>query len=209
MIYKSPYPDIDIPKCNILSYLFPPGKAPSNKPVWIDAADPSRSLSCAQMLSWVKRFAVGLDKLGVGKGQVVMVFTPNHLLVPMAYLAAAGSSRVFTGANLAYTANEVAHQMKAIEAAVVLIHPSLLETGLAAAKQASIPTSRLFLFSDSPCSPSQGVKDWRTMAASEAEAESWQWDPLEGEVSTKTIACINFSSGTTGLPKGVCQLISR
>jgi len=204
MPYKSKFTPLDIPKCNILSYLFPPDKPLSDKPLWMDAANTANSLSPAQMLSWVKRFAVGLDKLGVGEEQAVMVFTPNHIYVPMVYLAAAGSKRFFTGANPVYTTSEVAHQMKSIEAAVVLIHPTLLETGVAAAQEANIPTDRLFQFADTECAPSLGVKDWRSMAASAAEAESWQWDPLPGEASLKTIAAINFSSGTTGLPKGVC-----
>jgi 4-coumarate--CoA ligase len=204
MPYSSPLKPLDIPKCNILSYLFPPNQTPSNKPLWIDAADPSKSLSPAQMLLWVKRFALGLDRLGVKERQAVMVFTPNHLYVPMAYLAAAGSKRFFTGANPVYTAHEVSHQMKAIEAAVVLIHPSLLDTGLAAAKEAGVPADRLFIFSDTEQPTTKGLKDWRSIVTSEAEAERWQWDPLLGDVSTKTVAAINFSSGTTGLPKGVC-----
>lgn len=156
------------------------------------------------MLSWIKRFAVGLDQLGIAQQKAIMVFTPNHIFVPMAYLGAAGSQRFFTGANPAYTVNEVAHQMKAISAAVVLIHPTLLETGLAAARLAHIPIERLFLFSDSEQLTTSGVRDWRAMVASEADASSWEWDPLEGEAATRTTGVINFSSGTTGLPKGVC-----
>ncbi|KIV93841.1 hypothetical protein PV10_05026 [Exophiala mesophila] len=204
MPYRSPYPPIDIPKCNILSYLFPSDKPLSEKPLWIDAANPSHSLSPAQMLLWIKRLAAGLDRIGVGESQAILVFTPNHLYVPVAYLAAAGSKRFFTGVNPIYTVGEAALQMKTVSAAVVLVHPSLLDTGVAAAKQANIPADRVFLFSDTPTETTKGIKDWRTLVASEDEARSWQWDPLEGEAALNTIATINFSSGTTGIPKGVC-----
>jgi 4-coumarate--CoA ligase len=205
MPYKSPYKDLEIPQCNILSYLFPEGEQPSDKPVWIDAANPEHNISPKQMLLWVKRFAAGLDNLGVPKNKAVMVYTPNHLYVSMAYLGAAGSCRMFTGANPTYTANEVTHQLNTIEAALFFVHPDLLENGIKAAKQAGLPLSKVYQFSETqqPTS-SHGVKDWRSMLASESAAQSWTWDPLSGEASTKQICCVNFSSGTTGLPKGVC-----
>lgn len=158
------------------------------------------------MLSWIRRFAAGLDSLGVGHQQAVMVFTPNHIFVPLAYLAAAGSGRIFTGANPAYTVDEVAYQMKIVRAAVLLIHPSLLSTGLAAARRANMPTSRIFQFAATECLVQEGIPDWRALisTASAQEADSWQWNPLLGDSSFSTIAAINFSSGTTGLPKGVC-----
>lgn len=41
------------------------------------------------------------------------------------------------------------------------------------------------------------------MLGSESVASTWRWPKLSPEESKKTLATINFSSGTTGLPKGV------
>lgn len=170
----------------------------------MDAGNPSNSLSMSEMHLLVKRFALGLDNMVVPTGSAVMIFSPNHIYVPVVYLATAGSKRAFSGANPNYTASEVSYQMKILNAAVVLVHPTLLDTGLKAAKEAGIPMSNIFSFSDEPKKAIQGIQDWREMLAPAIEADDWEWDPLNGEAAQNTVACINFSSGTTGLPKGVC-----
>lgn len=105
MPFKSPYPHLDIPRTDILTYLFPPNTTPSDTPLWLDSSNPRHSLSPRQLLLWVKRLAVGLDKIGVKSGEVVMIHTPNHIFVPVAYLGIVGSGRVFSGANPVYTAS--------------------------------------------------------------------------------------------------------
>lgn len=103
MVYKSPFPDLDLPSCNILSYLFPEDKAPQQEPLWFDAQNPDSNLSPAQALVWAKRLAFGLEKLGLERGDVVLILTPNHIFVPVAYLGTVGAGCCFSGANPAYT----------------------------------------------------------------------------------------------------------
>lgn len=55
------------------------------------------------MLRWIKKLAIGLDKVRCEPGQVAMIYTPNHIFVPAAYMGIVGSGRVFSGANPAYT----------------------------------------------------------------------------------------------------------
>ena len=101
MPQKSPH-QIDIPATDVLSYVFPKGRVPCEKPIWIDAEHTKRSLSPAQLLQWVKRLGSGLDKLGLGQNEVVMMYSSNHIFVPVLYLGVAGSGRIFSGCNPAY-----------------------------------------------------------------------------------------------------------
>lgn len=102
MPFSSLYPNIEIPQTNILNYLF--GQSPvSEEPLWLDSKNPNKNLSPAQLLQWVRRLGYGLERLGIRRGEVVMICTPNQIFVPVAYLGIVGAGCIFSGANPAYT----------------------------------------------------------------------------------------------------------
>lgn len=96
------------------------------------------------------------------------------------------------------------HQINNTGAQVMLVHPTMLKTAVAAAKQAGLPKSRIFQFSDQETQTTDGVEDWRRLIGSESEGERYSWPKLSPQEAVNTVATINYSSGTTGLPKGVC-----
>jgi len=95
------------------------------------------------------------------------------------------------------------HQIKNTGATVILSHPTLAKTAVAAARKAGLPEGRVFLFSDEENAPMDGVKDWRSMLGTAEEGERYSWHRMSEEEALQTVATVNFSSGTTGLPKGV------
>lgn len=204
MPQKSKFPDLDIPATNILDFIFAPNDSiDPNESIWHDSQDPTNCLSKSQGLHRVKQLAIALDRLGIKEQEVVMIFTPNHINVPIAYMGITGSKRIFSGANPIYTVTEITYQIENTGAKAMFVHPSLLDTALSASQKAGLPRDRLFQFNDSPSPENKGVKDWFSILGSESEAEAYEWPKLDPQQARTTIATINYSSGTTGLPKGV------
>jgi 4-coumarate--CoA ligase len=105
---RSPHPSLKIPEKNLLSYLFLADDATAicDKPIWIDASNPSVYLTQKTLLSTAKRLAVGIEKrscadgnLLAKPGEVVLIFSPNQIMIPAAYLGSVGSQRIFSGIN--------------------------------------------------------------------------------------------------------------
>jgi len=194
---KSPFANLDLPRTHILTYLFASGSGPSNEPIWIDSRDPTHNLSPKQLLEMVRRMAAGFKKSGIEPRDVVTIFTPNHIYVPVIYLAIVGYGAVFTGLNPSYTVQELVHTMVDSEAKAMFVHPALLKTARAAVSQAGLSDRKLFLFSDSAreVPAVDGVRDWRTLMGSAVEGEAWKWDAYRAEEARNRIATINYSSG--------------
>lgn len=80
----------------------------------------------------------------------------------------------------------------------------MLATACDAAAQVGLPSDRVLLFSEKENAPVNGVSDWHVVLGGDAAVESQRWKDMTEEEATQTVAVINYSSGTTGLPKGVC-----
>ena len=112
-----------------------------------------------------------------------------------------------TPANATYTADEVAFQMKSSGAKCIFTCIPLLEATFKAAEQCGIPKNRIYLL-ELPNEMVNGALGKGFKTVSDLVREGKELPPLEplkwskGEGARRT-AFLCYSSGTSGLPKGV------
>jgi 4-coumarate--CoA ligase len=99
---------------------------------------------------------------------------------------------------------EVVYQIQNTEAKIILAHQNNLPRAIAAAKLAGLPAEAVIQFSNIPNPNCHGVQNWLDVIGSEQEVALYHPPKFTEKQACETIASINYSSGTTGVPKGVC-----
>ncbi|KAJ5188287.1 hypothetical protein N7491_004611 [Penicillium cf. griseofulvum] len=209
MPYKSRW-TINIPDTHLASILFqsPTASLSKTHKCYLEAARPeTHSLTTHDLRLWSQRFAAGLRKSGLQPGDRVLLFSGNDLFFPVVFMGVIMAGGIFTGANPTYIARELAYQLQDSDATYLLCASSSLETGLEAAKQANLPTTRIFAFDNSIYdgipNPQKGCACWGDLLGSEEEGRAFIWDELNTPTLSSRTLALNYSSGTTGRPKGV------
>lgn len=136
----------------------------------------------------IGRCAAGLAARGFKAGDVMLMYAPNSPEWPIAALGAMAAGGVASGANPMDGVAELATQIRSSGASFVFTVPSLL----AHVWQAALAAGRtVTVIAD-------GVHDTLSLAGLLACE-----DPEPGPVQPDMLAALPYSSGTTGLPKGV------
>jgi len=160
----------------------------------------SLALAHGLRTSMAKRGALPLNR-----GDVVMVFSPNSLEYPVMLLGAAAAGIRVTLANAAYTAKELAYQYSDSLAKHVFVDPVLLPILLEVFKIIGLSKEEahrrivLLAFSDRI---DQKHSNWIKLDDLTGTQVAQQPERFDGERSNTTLF-LPYSSGTSGLPKGV------
>ncbi|KAB8224277.1 acetyl-CoA synthetase-like protein [Aspergillus novoparasiticus] len=209
MPYKSGW-QVDIPDTHLPSILLTSPTAPLSKTdrCFLDAERPDTHYFTAHDFRlWSQRFAAGLRKSGLCPGGRVLMFSGNDLFFPVVFMGIIMAGGIFTGANPMSVPRELAYQLEDSGATYMICARTSLDTVLEAARLVGLSRDRVLVFDDT-LYDGHGVGEkacryWGELVASPEEGEGFAWDELSTpELADRTLA-LNYSSGTTGRPKGV------
>ncbi len=188
-IVRSPYPDVDIPDLPLTDFVLQHASKRAERPALIDGPT-GRTLTYGQLAAMVGRMAGGLAARGLGKGDVLAIYCPNLPEYAVAFYAVAKLGGVSTTVNPLYTTDELAFQLNDARARFLLTIPQLLDRARGAAARSAV--EELFVLGEGA-----GATPVAELLQPGRELPEVAIDPA------RDVVVLPYSSGTTGLPKGV------
>ena len=190
MIFRSPYPDVVIPDVTVTDYVFGDLGSRAQKVALIDAAT-GATVSFAELRSRIRRAAGGFAARGFAKGDVIAIYSPNTLGYPVAFHGAAHAGGIVTTVNPTYTPEELASQLRDSGARFLVTLGPLLDKATEAARRAGT-VQEIFTFDGAP-----GATPFAQLLEAPELEKGPRIDP------GKDLVALPYSSGTTGISKGV------
>ncbi|XP_010551073.1 PREDICTED: 4-coumarate--CoA ligase 3 [Tarenaya hassleriana] len=202
-IFRSKLPDIDIPNhLPLHTYCFQNMSSVADKPCLIEGST-GKTYTYSQTHLLCRRVAAGLSRLGIGKGDVIMIMLHNSAEFVFSFMGASMIGAISTTANPFYTPKEISKQIRLSGAKLVITQSQYVDKlkSLSGDKEAEksliIGEDFTVVTTDDPpenCLHFSSLSDENeTDPSPETMAETGGDEPV----------ALPFSSGTTGLPKGV------
>jgi acyl-CoA synthetase (AMP-forming)/AMP-acid ligase II len=193
MIFSSPYPDVAIPDAPLTAFVLRHAERLADKPAMIDGTT-GRTLTYGQLAEAIDRTAAGLSERGFRRGSVLAIYSPNCPEYAVAFHAAASLGGITTTVNPMFTSDELTYQLREAAADWLLTTPALMDTAREAAARTGV--REIFVFGDTP----GGTPGATPLGHLSPAAGAAPRVPIDASVD---LVALPFSSGTTGLPKGV------
>ncbi|KAL8250257.1 hypothetical protein R6Q59_033950 [Mikania micrantha] len=190
IIFRSKLPDIYIPKhLPLHSYCFENIANFSHRPCLIDGATGQvYTYSDVELTS--RKVASALHQHGISKGDVIMILLPNSPEFVYSFLGASYLGAVSTMANPFFTAAEIIKQAKASGAKIIVTQSSHVPKVHDYLKDNSI---EIICIDSAP----EGCSHFSELISGD------ETKLPQVEISSDDVVALPYSSGTTGLPKGV------
>jgi 4-coumarate--CoA ligase len=187
IIHRSPLPDVTIPDVPVTDYVLRAADTHPDRPALIDGPS-GRTYTFAQLRDMVRRFAGGLQARGFGPGHTLALMAPNIPEYAIVFHGVAVAGGTVTTVNPTYGAEEVRFQLLDAGATMLITIGMFAEVARAAI---------------------EGTPITEVLTLDGADGTGNALDLLGEPIDQVPVDVMNdvvvlpYSSGTTGLPKGV------
>ena len=177
------------PDSDVTSFVLERANELGDKPALIDGPT-GRTITYAELDRATQAFASGLAGHGFAPGDALGIYMPNLPEYAIAFHGVARAGGRATTANPLYTARELEHQLHDSQAKLLLTVPPFLDVAREAAAAAGIDD--VFVVGEA-----EGARPVTDLMGDPNDAPEVDID------AANDLAVLPYSSGTTGLPKGV------
>jgi PAS domain S-box-containing protein len=189
MVHRSPFPAVDLPEIPFTSYVFAEAHRRSDH-VAIINGDTGATLTYRELVGAIRRMAAGLAAAGLRKGDVCAIYSPNLPEYAVSFYGIAMAGGVVTPVNPQYSVTELTHQLRDAGARFLITTPRLLRRAQQGARSAMV--ERIFTIGEA-----KGATPLSALLEAGGDPPRVTIDPIADVVA------LPYSSGTTGLAKGV------
>lgn len=188
ILFESPLPPIDVTATTVHDLIRSKARVHGDRPALVDA-NSGDTITYAELDEKIGRVAAGLVADGLEPGDVVALISPNCIDWPVAALGVMAAGGVVTPVNPLYTGDELAHQLTDAGATRAIAFVMSAPAVAAVAEQCGIETTYV-IYGDEGGTPFTSLLDH-------------DHAPVTIATDPSALACLPYSSGTTGRSKGV------
>ena len=199
MIFNSEY-HVDIPNIDLLTFPFSRTPFKDNDPIWINPQNPDNEVTLAQARDLTHRIGRGYRDLGVGAHSagedIVLSYVENQIMVAPNNLGVLCAGGIHATCSVTATAFELARQIRLSSPKVLICSAQTRTVAENAIRQTGSDVHLVIMMSDK-----LDIVDGHGKSIIGQQKLEWEkiTDPAILQMRT---ACPEYSSGTTGVPKG-------
>ena len=188
IIYRSPLPEVDIPDVPVTEFVLRWAASDPDRLALVDGPS-GRSYTYGQLAMLTNCLAGGLAARGLGPGDTIAIMAPNLPEYAIAFHGAAVAGVAISTINPTYTAEEVRFQLRDSGAKLLITIAMFVDTAKEAVEGTDV--TDIYVIGDAPDG---------TLPVTSLFSEPITQVPVDID---DQVVVLPYSSGTTGLPKGV------